>query len=116
MFRGDWKIATIALGGTLSDEVDLATGYNTLFDTVVVNIPVIDSAQVNIQTAEEKGGTFFDAYLVEGNGTNCKIITNVGTGNFLWNIPLAGAQFIKIQTSAAQTGGARVFRICGIRT
>ena len=114
MLRGKWNTATIESGQTLSNEVNLQTGYDTLFDTLLVMIPTIDECKVNIQASDEAGGTFRDLYLVEGDGTNCKVMSDLGTGNFVWNIPLNGLQFIKIQTTVAQTED-RTFRVCGVQ-
>ena len=112
MITGQWKTATIALNGILSGEVDLGRPY----DTLLMAIPTIDSAQVNIKVAEKIGGTFQDAHITEGDGTSAVVKTDIGTGGITWVVPLGGFQFIKVQTSAAQTGGARVFRVCGCRS
>ena len=112
MIIGDWKTATIALNGTLSGEVDLGRPY----DTLLIVIPTIDSAQVNVQVAEKTVGTFQDVHVTEGDGTSAVVKSDIGTGGITWVIPLGGFQFIKVQTSAAQTGGARVFRVCGCRS
>jgi len=112
MITGQWKTATIALNGILSGEVDLGRPY----DTLLMAIPTIDSAQVNIKVAEKIGGTFQDVHITEGDGTSAVVKTDIGTGGITWVVPLGGFQFIKVQTSAAQTGGARVFRVCGCRS
>ena len=112
MIIGQWKTATIALNGILSGEVDLGRPY----DTLLMAIPTIDSAQVNIKVAEKIGGTFQDVHITEGDGTSAVVKTDIGTGGITWVVPLGGFQFIKVQTSAAQTGGARVFRVCGCRS
>ena len=112
MIIGDWKTATIALNGTLSGEVDLGRPY----DTLLIAIPTIDSAQVNVQVAEKTVGTFQDVHVTEGDGTSAVVKSDIGTGGITWVIPLGGFQFIKVQTSAAQTGGARAFRVCGCRS
>ena len=112
MIIGQWKTATIALNGTLSGEVDLGRPY----DTLLIIIPIIDSAQINVKAAEKTGETFQDVYITEGDGTSAVVQTDIGTGGITWVIPLGGFQFIKVQTSAAQTGGAREFRVCGCRS
>jgi len=112
MIVGEWKTATIALNGTLSAEVDLGRPYETL----LMVIPTIDSAQVSIQVAEKTGGTFQDAHITEGDGSSAVLKSDLGTGAITWVLPIGGFQYIKVKTSAGQTGGARSFRICGCRT
>ncbi len=120
MTNGEWKTATIPKyvasplePGTLSAEVDLGRAYETL----LVVIPTIDSAQVNILSAEKTGGTFQNVCVTKlADGSNKKVITTpAGTGAFTWIVPIGGAEFIKVQTSAAQTSAARAFRVCGVR-
>ena len=112
MIIGQWLTATIAINGTLSDEVDLGRPY----DTLLVVIPAIDSAQVNVKVAEKKGGTFQDVHITESDGSSAVVKSDLGTGGITWVIPLGGFQFIKLQTSAAQAGDARSFRVCGCRS
>ena len=112
MIVGEWKTATIALNGTLSAEVDLGRPYETL----LMVIPTIDSAQVSIQVAEKTGGTFQDAHITEGDGSSAVLKSDLGTGAITWALPIGGFQFIKVKTSAGQTGGARTFLVCGCRS
>jgi len=113
MIIGEWKTATIASGGTLSAEVDLGRPYETL----LVVVPTIDAAQINFLVAEKTGGTFQNLHVTDpADGGDNKVISASGTGSFTWVVPLGGLQFIKVQASAAQTGGARSFRVCGARS
>jgi hypothetical protein len=117
---GSWKTATIPKyvadppePGTLSAEVDLGRAYETL----LVVIPTIDSAVVNILGAEKTAGTFQNVCVTDqADGSNSKVITTpAGTGAFTWVVPIGGVQYIKVQTSNAQTTAARNFRVCGVR-
>lgn len=118
MIQGEWLTATIAQydegveDGVLSDEVDLGRAYQRL----MVVIPTIDEASVNIQVSEKSGGTFQDLYLTSlTDGDDDKAITTASVGGFTWSVPIGGFQFIKIQTSAAQTTAAVEFLVCGVR-
>lgn len=112
MIPGEWKTATIAKNGTLSAEVDLGRPYQRL----MVVIPTIDEASVNVKVAEKSGGTFQDLYLTSlTDGDDDKVITTASVGGTTWVAPLGGFQFIKIQVSAAQTTAAVEFRVCGVR-
>ncbi|MBM3120434.1 MAG: hypothetical protein FJ006_12990 [Chloroflexi bacterium] len=113
MIQGEWKDAVIEKDGTVSAEVDLGRAY----DTLIVIIPTIDEASVNVQVAEKTGGTFQDLYLTSlTDGDDDKPITTAGTGGATWTVPIGGFQFIKIKTSAAQTTAAVTFRVCGVRS
>ena len=112
MICGEWKTATIALNGTLSAEVNLGRPY----DTLLMAIPIIDSAQVNILAAEKTDGTFQDLHITEGDGSSAVQKSDLGTGGITWVLPIGGFQYIKVKTSAAQTGGARTFLVCGCRS
>ena len=112
MLAGSWVTATIAKDGTQSAEVDLGRPY----DTLLMVIPTIDTAQVTIQIAEKSGGTFQDLYITDvADGGNNKAITASGTGALTWVVPLGGIQYIKVSTSAAQTTAAVAVRVCGVR-
>jgi hypothetical protein len=118
VIHGEWKTATIPKyvadppePGTLSAEVDLGRPYETL----LMVIPTIDSAQINVLGAEKTGGTFQNICLTDDAGNNIKILSSLTTGGWTWDIPIGGIQFIKVQTSAAQTTAAVDFRVCGTR-
>jgi len=113
MILGEWKTATIASGGVLSAEVNLGRPYETL----LIVIPTIDSAQITIPVAEKSGGTFQEVYVTNpADGGDKKVISALGTGGTTWVAPIGGFQFIEVKASAAQTGGARAFRVCGVRS
>jgi len=113
MIHGEWKDATIAKDGTTSSEVDLGRQY----ETVLVVIPTIDTAQVTIQVAEKSGGTFQEVYVSDpADGGDNKLISASGTGGTTWVVPIGGFQYIKVKASAAQSTAARTFRVCGVRS
>jgi len=112
MIQGTWQDATIEINGTESAEVNLGRAY----DTLLIVIPTIDSAQISLQVAEKAGGTFQDLYITNTSGDDNQPITTAGTGGITWSVPIGGFQFIKIKASVAQSGGARTFRVCGIRS
>lgn len=99
---GRWKLAVIAKDDTVSGAVDLGGNFAYL----QVEVPTIDSAQLELQVNDIEGGTYQDL------GQDA--LTTAGTGAFsdTWN--LAGWQFVKIKASAAQTTGAVNFKIRGI--
>jgi len=113
MLSGSWKTATIALNGQTSAEVDLDRQWERL----LLVAPALDNAQISLEVAEKTGGTFQDLYMIlDADGTSAQIITDTTTTAKTYILPLGGFQFVKIKASAAQTGGARAFRVCGIRS
>ena len=113
MIQGTWMdaVITIATSDVLSAEVDLKRAYETL----LIVIPTITSAQVSVQVAEKTGGTYQDVYVTEGDGSSAQLKSDLGTGAITWVTPIGGFQYIKIKTSAAQAAN-RTFRVCGTRT
>lgn len=113
MLPGSWKDATIADEGTISAEVDLGRQY----ETMLIVMPTIDTAQITIQVAEKTGGTFQELYVTDiADGGNNKVISASGTGGITWVVPVGGFQYIKIKSSATQSTAAVTFRVCGIRS
>ena len=114
MIIGSWKNATITISSDndLTPEVDLGRPY----ETMLIVVPTIDSAQITIMVAEKSGGTFQELYVTDpADGGDNKVISALGTGGFTWVVPIGGFQYIKIKTSAAQTAD-RTFRVCGVRS
>lgn len=112
MIQGTWKNCTIADGQTVSAEVDLGRAYETL----LVVVPALANGQLTIQVAEKTGGTFQDLYITDpADGGNNKVISATASTAFTWTVPLGGFQFIKITSSASQSGGDTL-RVCGIRS
>ena len=105
VYQGEWQDATIASGGTSTDEINLAMRC----DFMEVQIPTLTSCTIKVQTAEDKGGTYRDL----GDG----VTTRTTTGNFHAKCPLGtgGWQWVKIVVSAAQAS-AVTFRVQGGRS
>lgn len=113
MIHGQWLDAIIADEGTVSAEVDLGRQY----ETMLVIIPTIDTAQVTFQVAEKTGGTFQALHITDTvAGDNNEVKSASGTGAFTWVVPIGGFQFIKVKSSATQSTAAVTFRVCGIRS
>ena len=114
--EGKWHdvVITIATDNILSAEVDLLQPW----ETILVYISPIDNASVSFQVADYDttgNGVFADLYVVNPtDGTNEKVLSDLGLGNWYWIVPIGGARYIKIETSAIQTGD-RTFRVKGIR-
>ena len=105
MIHGEWKTALIDINvdADLTAEVDLGRPY----ETMLVHIPELTSADLTCYVAEKTAGTFY--------ALGKTVTVAAGTGSFadIWEI--GGHQFIKIGTSIAQTAN-RIFRICGMRS
>ena len=105
MITGQWLDAKIiiVIDNILTPEVDLGRPY----ETMLVHIPELTSADLTCYVAEKTGGTFY--------ALGKDVTVAAGTGEFadIWEI--GGHQFVKIGTSVAQTAN-RNFRICGVRS
>ena len=105
MIHSDWMpcVITIATDDDLSAEVDLGKPYETL----VVYIPTLTSANLVCYASRTAGGT----YSALGSG----VVVAAGTGNYcdVWEI--GGQQHIKIGTSAVQEAN-RTFYVMGVRS
>jgi len=114
MIHGAWVTGTIATGGgTLSGIIDLGRPY----DTVIIEIPTIDTASITIRGAEAAGSSFYDLYITDpADGGNNKLISASGTGGITWVAPIGGFQYLKLFASGAQTTGTRTFYLCGVRS
>ena len=101
----EWYAATItvATDSQNSAEVDLRQGS---FEAIEIDIPAIDSAEVQIKGANESGGTF------DLIGQEEPIPASLG--GFRTTVPVGGKyQYIKVYTSAVQTSD-RVFYVRGV--
>ena len=105
MIIGEFKNATITIAtdNDLTAAVDLGREYETL----LVHIPTIDSANLTCYVAERLASTYYSL--------GSSITVAAGTGGFadIWDI--GGHKYIKIGTSVAQTAD-RIFRVCGVRS
>ena len=105
MIHSDWLpcVITIATDDDLSAEVDLGKPYETL----LVYIPTLTSANLTCYAARTAGGT----YAAIGNG----VVVAAGTGGFFDTWDIGGHRHIKIGTSAGQ-GANRTFYVMGVRS
>jgi len=103
-YVGEWKAADIAASGTATSFIDL--GGN--FDSLQIVIPTITSAQIYLTVSEFSDGT----YQTLCPGTSGYTDTTTGAYNDTWE--LYGWRYIKINVSAAQSGGARKFKVRGL--
>ncbi len=102
MIFGEWLTATIALGASVSGEVNLGRDY----DYLNVQLPSMDYGTLNISVAELTGGTFRDL--------DPTVLIPASSGNYSDTWEIGGFQFIKIKSSANQTS-ARSIRVRGCR-
>jgi len=105
MITGEPKnaVITIATDDDLTAAVDLGRPYETL----LVYIPTITSADLTCYVSETLAGT----YTALGKS----VVVAAGTGGFvdIWDI--GGFQYIKIGASAAQSAN-RTFVVLGVRS
>ena len=105
MVIGQWldALIDISVDANLTAEVDLGRPY----ETMLVHIPALTSADLTCYVAEKTGGTFY--------ALGKDVTVAAGTGSFadIWDI--GGHQFVKIGTSVAQTAN-RNFKICGVKS
>lgn len=108
-----WKTATIdiSVDDDLSNEVDL----EELYSFVQVMIPTLDAAQVVLKILKESGGT--EAYLHDWKDADADNTVLYATADEadakIVTFFVGAAQFLKIYTSAVQTGD-RTFYVRGI--
>ena len=98
--EGERKTATIAAGDTVSDAVDIGNRFAYL----LIKIPTITSAQLELQVSDGDG-TYQDF------GQNA--LTLLGTGAYSDTWVLGGWRYIKIKSSVAQVS-AVIFRVRGV--
>jgi len=104
-----WETCSIAKAGTLSGVCDLQRPY----EYALIQVPTIDTATVTVRVSRTKTGTGVDLYKTDGDGSNAKVISDSGTGNFMWLVPIAGAQYLWFYASAAQSTAAVTFYVRG---
>ena len=99
---GEWLTATIASGGTSTNEINLGRD----FEYLQIVLPALTSGTIKIQVSDVTGGTFQDL----GSG----ITTGTTTGGYSTVFKLGGYHFIKVVSSAAQAA-ARSIKVRGMR-
>ena len=100
-----WESCVMAKNGTLSAVCDLGKAY----EYALIQIPTVDSGTVTVRISRTATGTGVDLYLVDGDGSNAKVIMDSGTGNLMWAVPIYGAQYLWFFAGAAQTTAAVTF-------
>lgn len=112
MIQGEWKTLTIGDTKTESDLVDLGRHY----EWAVIDVPSITTATLTVMSLSLYGRTVKMVYTTDpADGHNTKVISASGAGNFIWVVPLGALRWIRLQSSAAQSG-AKTFYICGARS
>ena len=104
-----WKSCVIAKSGQLSAVCNLGKAY----EYALIQVPTVDTASVNPRISRTETGTGVDLYLVDGDGSEAKVVTGSGTGNFMWAVPIYGAQYLWFYADAAQTTAAVTFYVRG---
>ena len=105
MIPGSWKDATITYltDADLTAAVDLGRDYETL----LIQIPTIDSSTLILHACETLGGTYYPV------GNSVSIAASTGGFTDVWDI--GGVRYIKIETGTDQTAN-RTFRVRGVRS
>lgn len=104
MLIGAWKTATLTFATDSQNTAEVNLGSD--FEAIEIDVPTIESAEIQAKVANETGGTF-DLIGVEEP-------VQASTGGFRTTLPLGGKyQFVKIYLSAAQTAN-RSFSVRGI--
>ena len=104
-----WVECVIAKAGTLSAVCNLGKAY----EYALIQVPTVDTATVTVRVSRTLTGTGVDLYLVDGDGSNAKVIMDSGTGNFMWAVSIYGAQYLWFYTDAAQSTAAVTFYVRG---
>lgn len=85
---------------TISDECNLGG----CFEYMLLEVPTIVSGTLSVQALRATAGTARNLHLtVNADGTDAQVISDSGTGAFMWCVPIGGAQYIKVTAGAAQT-------------
>lgn len=91
-FYGAWQTATIANGGTTSNAVALGRDY----EYINVILPTLTAGTLKMQVCDTYGGTYQDL------GSSAITASTTGAYSDTWT--LGGWSFIKIVSSADQSG------------
>ena len=109
---GTWKSFEIDISDstTISDECDLGAPY----EYMLLEVPTLTSGTLSVQALRASGGTARNLHLtVNADGTDEQIISDSGTGAFIWIVPIGGTQYIKVTAGAAQAAD-RTFWVRGV--
>lgn len=110
MALGRWRTVTVAQNGTTSDAVDLLGAYKKL----LVLIPALDSATVNVSVSNDNS-TFFPLNALDDDATGSFLHAHsASTTAMAVFYEIGGCQFIKIICGASQTSADRTFYVRGV--
>jgi len=99
---GNWVSFEIDISDstTVSDECDLGAPY----EYMLLEVPTIVSGTLSVQVLRASAGTARNLHLtVNADGTDARIISDSGSGAFMWCVPIGGAQYIQVTTQGTQT-------------
>jgi len=108
---GNWISFEIDISDstTISDECNLGAPY----EYMLLEVPTITSGTLSVQVLRASAGTARNLHLtVNADGTTAQVISDSGTGAFIWSVPIHGAQYIKVTAGAAQSAD-RTFWVRG---
>jgi len=96
---------------TVSDECDLGAPY----EYMLLEVPAINASTLTVQAVRAAAGTARDLHITDpaDGGDNVLVSETSGTGAFVWEVPLHGAQYIKLVAGTAQTAD-RTFWVRGV--
>lgn len=109
MIHGEWK--TCVVSSEVSDEVDLGRVY----ETVIIHIPTISAARVDVRGARKTGGDCPLIWVQEAGNKHAAVTSSSETGDCMWVVRIGGFQYIKLRVYPAP-GTAKTFYIMGVRS
>jgi len=128
MFHSDWKTCLMDIDRDAEFSGDDVDQYSKLVDlgrayeTLVIEVPTIDSATVSVYTQSTPPVTVVPKAVHHGQVTGgtpawetAAWATTAGTGAYFISCPIGGCQFVRIKTSVNQTAD-RTFYLRGVRS
>ena len=110
---GIWKSFEIDISDstTISDECNLGAP----FEYMLLEVPAINASTLTVQAVRAAAGTARPLHITDpiDGGDNVLVSEASGTGAFMWEVPIHGAQYIKLVAGTAQTAD-RVFYVRGV--
>lgn len=107
---GRWKTVTVAQNGTTSSAVDLEGAFRDL----MVLIPALDSATVNISVSKDNS-TFYPLNALDDDATGSFLHAHsASTTAMAVFFKIGGCQFIKVVCGASQSSADRTFYVRGV--
>lgn len=110
---GTWKSFELDItdSTTISDECDLGAPYGYM----LLEVPEINASTLTVQAVRAAAGTARDLHITDpaDGGDNVLVSESSGTGAFIWEVPIHGAQYIKLVAGTAQNTD-RTFWVRGV--